>query len=127
MGLCAQVDRGVGWGCLRELGWRLGGEGWGKEGVLFQDSGDRGAETAGWPPFLSTFPRSNYTIHSVRGCVSEMVFVVLLLGHVRLCDLIDYSQSGGTGGHVLLQGIFLTRDRTCVSYVFCISRWLLYH
>ena len=102
-------------GMIKGAGMAAGGWGWGKEGVLFQDSGGRGAETAGWPPFLSTLPRSNYDIDSVRGCVSEMVFVVSLLGHARLCDPIDYSQSSGTGGHALLQGSSRPRDRTCVS------------
>ena len=33
----------------------------------------------------------------------------------------------GVGHHVLLQGIFPPRDWTQVSYVFCISRWVLCH
>ena len=33
----------------------------------------------------------------------------------------------GVGCHALLQGIFLTRDQTQVSYVSCIGRQVLYH
>ena len=34
----------------------------------------------------------------------------------------------GVGCHFLLQGIFPTQEaRTCVSCVFCICRWILYH
>ena len=33
----------------------------------------------------------------------------------------------GVGYHALLQGIFLTRDQTRVSYVSCIGRHVLYH
>ena len=52
------------------------------------------------------------------------------------CDAMDYRPPGssvhgdflgknpGVGCHFLLQGIFLTRDRTCVS---CIDRLILYH
>ena len=31
------------------------------------------------------------------------------------------------GCHALLQGIFLTQDRTCVCYVSSIGRWVLNH
>ena len=33
----------------------------------------------------------------------------------------------GAGCHFLLRGIFLTQDPTRVSYIFCISRRILYH
>ena len=33
----------------------------------------------------------------------------------------------GVGCHFQLQGIFLTRDRTCVSYISCIGRQILCH
>ena len=33
----------------------------------------------------------------------------------------------GVGCHALLQGIFLTQKRTCVSGIFCTGRWILYH
>ena len=29
--------------------------------------------------------------------------------------------------HALLHGIFSTRDWTCISYISCIGRWVLYH
>ena len=32
----------------------------------------------------------------------------------------------GVGCHALLQGIFLIQGSTCISYVFCIGRWVLY-
>ena len=39
----------------------------------------------------------------------------------------DFSGTNtGVGCHALLQGIW-QRDRTCISYVFCIERWVLYH
>ena len=53
-----------------------------------------------------------------------------------LCDPIDprllcpqYSPGRNTrvGCHGLLRGASWPRDRTCVSYVSCISRWILYH
>lgn len=70
----------LGWGLLWSVGWWVGvGEG----RVLFQDSGGRGAETKGWPLFLSTGPSFNSDVHSVRGCVSERWF---LSCHVRLPD-----------------------------------------
>ena len=49
-----------------------------------------------------------------------------------LCDPIDYS-TPGSSVHGILQArrlewvaISSSRDPTCVSYVFCISRWILY-
>ena len=33
----------------------------------------------------------------------------------------------GVNCHLRLQGIFPTQDRTYVSYIFCIARWVLYH
>ena len=33
----------------------------------------------------------------------------------------------GVGCHSLFQGIFPTQGRTCVSYISCIGRWVLYH
>ena len=40
----------------------------------------------------------------------------------------DYpGENTGVDRHVLLQGIFPTRDRTCISFVSCIGRQILYH
>ena len=55
-----------------------------------------------------------------------------------LCGLMDCSstrscpwgfpgKNTGIGCHLLLWGIFLTRDWTHVSCIFCIDRWILYH
>ena len=56
-----------------------------------------------------------------------------------LCNPMDCSLPGssvhgespgkntGVGCHVLPQRIFWTRDRTCISYVSCIGRQVLYH
>ena len=36
-------------------------------------------------------------------------------------------KNNGVGCPTLYQGIFLTQGGTCVSYVSCIGRWVLYH
>ena len=62
-----------------------------------------------------------------------------VLGHVRLCDTMDYSPPDSCV-HGILQARILEwvamlssrgssppRDWTCVSFVSCIGRWILYH
>ena len=44
-----------------------------------------------------------------------------------LCPCDSPSKNTGVSCHALLQGIFLTRDQTHISYVSCIDRWVLYH
>ena len=44
-----------------------------------------------------------------------------------LCPWDSPGKNTGVGHHALLQGIFQPRDWTQVSYVFCISRWVLCH
>ena len=56
---------------------------------------------------------------------------------LTLCDPVDCSPPGssvhgilqadtGVGCHFLLQGIFLTQDRTCIFFVSCTGRQFLY-
>ena len=44
-----------------------------------------------------------------------------------LCPWNFPGKNTGGGCHFLHQGIFRLRDQTSVSYVSCISRWVLYH
>ena len=65
----------------------------------------------------------------------------LLQSCLTLCNAMDYSPPGscpwdspgkdtGVGFHVLLQGIFPTqgsKGSNCISHIYCIGRWVLYH
>ena len=42
-----------------------------------------------------------------------------------LCPWASPGKNAGVGCHLLLQGTFLTRDRTWVSGVSCVGRWFL--
>ena len=44
-----------------------------------------------------------------------------------LCPWDSLGRNTGVGCHFRLQGIFLTQDRTRISYVSCIGRLVLYH
>ena len=41
--------------------------------------------------------------------------------------ILQERKNTGVGCHALLKASSQTRDRTCVSYVSCIGRWVLYH
>ena len=72
------------------------------------------------------------------GCMCACVHAKLF-SQVRLCDPLDCSSSVSSVHGILQAGILewgavpssrgssKPRDRTCVSYVSCISRWVLYH
>ena len=45
----------------------------------------------------------------------------------RLCPWNFPGKNTGVGCHFLLQGIFPTRDQTCVSCLSFIGRWILHH
>ena len=44
-----------------------------------------------------------------------------------LCPWDSPGKNTGVGCHALFQGIFPPRDQTCISYVSCIGRQVLYH
>ena len=83
----------------------------------------------------------SFWLHSVWQEVSRSICVSakLLQLCLILCDPMDYSPPGSSV-HGSLQarmlewvampssrGSSLARDRTCISYVSCIGRWVLYH
>ena len=73
-----------------------------------------------------------YMLQSTRVCY-------MLQSRLTLCDPIDYSLPGSSV-HGILQarklelvampssrGSSQLRDQTCISFVSCIGRWILYH
>ena len=64
----------------------------------------------------------------MRMCVLSCLFAHYGLQPARLLYLWDSpGKNTRVGFHAILQGIFLTRNQTCISYVSCIARQVLYH
>ena len=71
--------------------------------------------------------------------VCAHVYVQLLQSCLTLCGTMDHSPPGSSVHGILQErrlewvampssrGSPQPRDRTCVSYAFCIDRWVLYH
>ena len=71
-------------------------------------------------------------------CKEVCVHAKLLQSCQTLCDPMDQparllcpwdsvGKNTGVGCRAHLQGLFQSRDQTCVSYISCIGRWVLYH
>ena len=63
---------------------------------------------------------------SVASVMSDSAILRTVALQAPLSMGILYVKTGMTC-HFLLQGSFRSRERTCISYVSCIGRWVLYH
>ena len=90
--------------------------------------------------FVGRMPIYTYIhlLYKLYGC-KEYVYGVQQLSHAQfsatpwtqparlLCPQASAYKNSGVGCHALLQKIFQPRDQTCISYVSCIGRRVLYH